>query len=877
MRFRYDENQLKLAIDEIRSGGISQNAASKKYGIPKSTINTKIRNIVPMERKMGPPPTLSESEEKRLEDWIIAKAKLGFPMHHDEVQLAVQNILKANGRENPFRDDKPGKKWLRLFLKRRPSIVKRNTEIISKARAAVTEDTIRDWFQNLTEYLRTENLENIVSDPTRIYNADETGMQFCPKTGKLLGPKHYKDFYVISSGPEKESMTVLCNFAASGLIVPPMIIVPYKRIPRDVAFSIPDSYFIGRSDSGWMVSETFYEYITNCFHPWLLENKIQLPVVLFLDGHKSHINVELFEFCVQNSIVLYCLPPNATHIIQPCDVSIFKSLKTAWKQVVQQHKQMTNKYITKATFAPLFKKAFDQAINEKIIKNGFRCCGLFPLDPDAVNYQKTLSFRRNEIFGDQHNGHEEPTLHDLQATLKVLDYYFSDQIRDKNSEIYAVYRKCKDESPTEMNNTDPNIIDAMPLTESLIDEMPLQFDDMILFTENTAHLGNLSLDTRNSDIENINGDVLFQENNDFNSKTSMPTMSTVAICESATNFENLEENKHSDRILTEIADIINPSATTTDLGEDKQTIYSLEEKYPSARSDDFDNSHTSLKLTGHADHGEKSFEDKSLETDSYTVSNNCDIKENRTSCSSLVTDTNDPLQDSIATNTNTQDAGGKITILSDIRLAPTPSNRPSIDTIWKKHLHWPKIEEKVSNKKVKDIMPFALTSKEWKAHYDAKERNKVEVIALKERRKQDRKRKAEEKNAQPKKRQKLIKSKDNCNTSVPKGIHSETFKYSEDNNIQDVESETEYKLNDFVIVRYDNKYFPGNVLNKEGTEYEVTTMVECAAGKTWKWPEPPDIVWYKEADVMAKITEPKKINSRGFFTVNEINKFINII
>jgi hypothetical protein len=481
IRFRYSEDQLRLAIDEIRSGKISQNAASKKYGIPKATLNNKIRNIVPLERKMGPPPILSETEERRLEDWIIAKAKLGFPMHHDEVQLAVQNILKASHRENLFHDDKPGRKWLKLFLRRRPSIAKRNTEIISKARAAVTEETIRDWFKNLREYLRKEDLEEIASDPTRIYNADETGMQFCPKTGKLLGPKSYKDFYVVSSGPEKESMTVLCNFSAAGVIVPPMMIVPYKRVPRDVAFSIPDSYFLGRSDSGWMVSETFYEYITNCFYPWLLENKIKFPVLLFLDGHKSHINVELFNFCIEKSVLLYCLPPNATHIVQPCDVSIFKPLKTAWKHVVQNHKQSTNKYITKATFAPLFQKAFDKAMNADIIKNGFRCCGLYPLDPDAVNYQKTISFRRNEIFADQHDQHEKPrekpTSHDLQATLKVLNYYFKDEVIDTNSKIYRIYQRCIDENLTVTGNeehTEDVEEDTAPLTNSIIDGMPIE-------------------------------------------------------------------------------------------------------------------------------------------------------------------------------------------------------------------------------------------------------------------------------------------------------------------------------------------------------------------------------------------------------------------
>lgn len=88
-RFRYSEKALELAIEEIRSGQISQNAASKKYNIPKGTLNNKIRNSVPLERRMGPPTILTHEEETKLEKWIIGKDKLGFSMHQDEVQLAV--------------------------------------------------------------------------------------------------------------------------------------------------------------------------------------------------------------------------------------------------------------------------------------------------------------------------------------------------------------------------------------------------------------------------------------------------------------------------------------------------------------------------------------------------------------------------------------------------------------------------------------------------------------------------------------------------------------------------------------------------------------------------------------------------------------------
>ena len=54
-------------------------------------------------------------------------------------------------------------------------------------------------------------------------------------------------------------------------------------------------------------------------------------------GHKSHINIELANFCSKNKIMIYCLLPNATHILKSCDVSIFKPLKEAWKKDILKY------------------------------------------------------------------------------------------------------------------------------------------------------------------------------------------------------------------------------------------------------------------------------------------------------------------------------------------------------------------------------------------------------------------------------------------------------------------------------------------------------------------------------------------------------------
>ncbi|KAJ8963792.1 hypothetical protein NQ314_005371 [Rhamnusium bicolor] len=73
------------------------------------------------------------------------------------------------------------------------------------SRAAVTETAIRRWFFELEEFLREYNLLDMMKDPSRIYNADETGVRTRVKSGLVLGPisKNFKNLYEISSGNEK--------------------------------------------------------------------------------------------------------------------------------------------------------------------------------------------------------------------------------------------------------------------------------------------------------------------------------------------------------------------------------------------------------------------------------------------------------------------------------------------------------------------------------------------------------------------------------------------------------------------------------------------------------------------------------------------------
>nr|CAI5848770.1 unnamed protein product [Callosobruchus analis] len=233
----------------------------------------------------------------------------------------------------------------------------------------------------------------ILNDPSRVFNADESGFQLCAKTKKVLAPQGAKNIYEVDVGQVKASITVLFTFAAAGNITPPMIVYPYKRLPSDIVNSIPDpSWGVAHSDSGWMNSEIFYEYMANVLHPHLKKAGVKFPVILFLDGHKSHLDRNLSDLCTKLEIILISLYPNATRVLQPADVSAFRPLKQGWRKgVLDWRRDNPNSELTKQNFAPILQKVIQNFEKNKAnVSNGFRACGLYPWNAEAVDFTRCL-------------------------------------------------------------------------------------------------------------------------------------------------------------------------------------------------------------------------------------------------------------------------------------------------------------------------------------------------------------------------------------------------------------------------------------------------------------------------------------------------------
>ncbi|KAG8176759.1 hypothetical protein JTE90_003390 [Oedothorax gibbosus] len=79
--------------------------------------------------------------------------------------------------------------------------------------------------------------------------------------------------------------------------------------------------------------------------------------------------------------------------------------------------------------------------------------------------------------------------------------------------------------------------------------------------------------------------------------------------------------------------------------------------------------------------------------------------------------------------------------------------------------------------------------------------------------------------------------------------------------IQD--DEDDYKAGEWVLVQYEGKYYPGEVMGKEGDSYCVNVMIP--AGKNWRWPQNHFQILYEKENIVKKLGLPLVVNSRNHF------------
>ncbi|CAH0727259.1 unnamed protein product, partial [Brenthis ino] len=381
-RGEWTEQQLKSAIESVKNCSMSQRQAAATFSIPRRTLRNHLKSGSE-EKRTGRATTLSNVQEKDLARRIIRLAEVGVPLTRKIVRKQAYLFCKSHKIPNSFNDTRctAGRKWLKNFLKRNPEISVRKAQFMNSARAQkLNKDIVQ---QHFTAIKKLYDELDIPRHPERLYNIDEKGCRLTLHHQQyVLAQKGNKRVHFIAQ-EHAENVTIAMCVNASGNSVPPMIIFKGKRLRPEFNDNLPDGTIVKMAPKGSMTTDLFIDFIHH-----LGNYKSPGKCLLVFDGAASHLDARIVDAADENNIVLYCLPSNTTHELQPLDKSVNKSYEHHWdEEVLLYAYRHPDRKLTKARFNKIFSKVWPKCVTQDNIKNGFRATGLHPYNPNAIPEQ----------------------------------------------------------------------------------------------------------------------------------------------------------------------------------------------------------------------------------------------------------------------------------------------------------------------------------------------------------------------------------------------------------------------------------------------------------------------------------------------------------
>ena len=109
-----------------------------------------------------------------------------------------------------------------------------------------------------------------------------------------------------------------------------------EYIYNDIGFhqNAPKDWIVATSPKGWTSNSLGLWWLKEHFEPAIqpLDNSYRF---LILDGHGSHCTSEFQNFCNRQKIILFCLPPHTSYMLQPLDVVVSSSMKHYFRHAVE--------------------------------------------------------------------------------------------------------------------------------------------------------------------------------------------------------------------------------------------------------------------------------------------------------------------------------------------------------------------------------------------------------------------------------------------------------------------------------------------------------------------------------------------------------------
>jgi hypothetical protein len=371
------EAAIELAIQDYHAGVYtSQRAAAKAYGVPRTTLQDRLKGATNRATSHQHQQRLSPEQEEFLVQWILDEDARACPPSHARAREMAILILRMNGDQNPL-----GKKWLLQFIQRNPRVASIVGKKIDAQRAeTATPEQVREF---LERFERTRLRFNIPMEA--VYNMDETSVALglCTNS-RVLASSLEKNAYVKSPG-DREWVSIIECVSATGKRLRCAIIFKGNHLQTTwfPAYSVPD-WLYTTSANGWTSNKISTAWLRSIFIPETAQHYPQHRL-LILDNHSSHTTVEFQWLCKQNHIQLLYLPARVSHLLRPLDLSPFSVIKTSYRHQIQALASLDDAApVTKERFVRYYHEARDAGLTERVIRAGWRAAGICPFNIELV-------------------------------------------------------------------------------------------------------------------------------------------------------------------------------------------------------------------------------------------------------------------------------------------------------------------------------------------------------------------------------------------------------------------------------------------------------------------------------------------------------------
>ena len=271
-------------------------------------------------------------------------------------------------------------------MKRWPDLKVLKPRALEIARAkGGNQHNVDNYFAELENILNKYNMKD---KPHLIYNADEKGMQTEHSPPNVVGDA---DFHppAVTSG-KGSTITIIGYGNAAGNSIPPYFIFPGMKMQNKWMEGCSPGAVGTVSESGWSNGQIFMDFLKYHFLKFVPGRNEK--VLLLVDGHKSHVSLNVIEWAQQHNIIIHILPAHTSHFLQPLDVGIYGPFQKIYNNLVHKKTRQMATVVTKDEVCPL---AYNKAFTPENLQSAFKKTGLFPFNRNIIDNKV---FAPSEVF-----------------------------------------------------------------------------------------------------------------------------------------------------------------------------------------------------------------------------------------------------------------------------------------------------------------------------------------------------------------------------------------------------------------------------------------------------------------------------------------------